>query len=304
MLSLMLRYFVAVAQEGSVRQAAARLNIAASAVNRHILECESQMGCALFERMPRGMRLTESGKVLYEACSRMNREYENALSELELIRDAKHGHVTVGTLQLLAEDFFPPLIGRLLVRYPGITYSFVTGTSAEIAAQVVQDEVDLGMTWEPMQGTAVRRLHSARVPFGVAFRKGHPLGKRADIHLQDCRAYPVAHPAAGELRDVLHRLNLAGENRTTAAVQTASIGMLRSLVCRGDAVAITSMVTVWQAMIDGQVEFRRIKGHTALSTLLSLYVRQDRTLPRAVALMADEVAQSFPNYAAAQGRRE
>ncbi|HEX4040688.1 MAG TPA: LysR family transcriptional regulator, partial [Xanthobacteraceae bacterium] len=56
-------YFDAVARHGSIRKAADALNVASSALNRQILDLEADLGSALFERLPRGVRLTAAGEV-------------------------------------------------------------------------------------------------------------------------------------------------------------------------------------------------------------------------------------------------
>ncbi|HUD88673.1 MAG TPA: LysR family transcriptional regulator, partial [Xanthobacteraceae bacterium] len=59
----LLTYVDAVARHGSIRKAADALNVASSALNRQILDLESDLGSALFERLPRGVRLTAAGEV-------------------------------------------------------------------------------------------------------------------------------------------------------------------------------------------------------------------------------------------------
>ena len=58
-----LNYVDEVARAGSIRQAADRLHVAASAVNRRILDLEAELGTAIFERLPRGVRLTAAGEI-------------------------------------------------------------------------------------------------------------------------------------------------------------------------------------------------------------------------------------------------
>ena len=59
-----LRYFEAVAEEGSIRRASERLHISPSAVDRQILKLEDHLGTPLFERRPNGMRLTDAGQLV------------------------------------------------------------------------------------------------------------------------------------------------------------------------------------------------------------------------------------------------
>lgn len=59
-----LRYFIAVAERGGFAAAASTLNVAQSALSRHVKELEHELGGKLFERGARGVSVTESGKVL------------------------------------------------------------------------------------------------------------------------------------------------------------------------------------------------------------------------------------------------
>jgi len=69
-------YFEAVAQHGSMRKAAGTLNVASSALNRQILDLEANLGVHLFERLPRGVRLTSAGEMLLGHVRRMARDFE------------------------------------------------------------------------------------------------------------------------------------------------------------------------------------------------------------------------------------
>src|ERR1700750_2052167 len=65
-----LTYLDEVARLGSIRKAAARLNVASSAINRQILALEMELGAPIFERMPRRLRLTRHRRVADRACAR------------------------------------------------------------------------------------------------------------------------------------------------------------------------------------------------------------------------------------------
>ncbi|MBL0932855.1 MAG: LysR family transcriptional regulator, partial [Alphaproteobacteria bacterium] len=60
----MLRYLDEIVRSGSIRKASARLNVASSAINRQLLALEAELGAPLFERLPRGLRLTAAGEML------------------------------------------------------------------------------------------------------------------------------------------------------------------------------------------------------------------------------------------------
>ncbi len=295
MFSIRMRYFMEVARQGSIRKAAAQLYIAASAVDRHVLALEDELGCALFERLPRGVRLTPAGQIVFDTSKQLQRDYDVAISDLDLLRQAKRGHVTIATLQLLAEDFFPSVLRELLNDYPGITYTVHTGNSVEIARMIAENDVDIGLVWEPRQGAMLHRIKTVKVPFGVALPASHPLRSREEIQLRECAGYPVVFPTGGELREVLDRLQQGLKERITPAIETASISMLRTLVREGTGIALTSLVAVLRHVISGEIVFRPLKEHVRLSTALTLFVKDNRKLPTAVGLVADRLADRFPS---------
>ena len=71
-----LSYVDEVARAGSIRKAAEQLNVTASAVNRRIMDLEEELGPALFERRPRGVRLTAAGEVFVNYLRKQNGEVE------------------------------------------------------------------------------------------------------------------------------------------------------------------------------------------------------------------------------------
>src|SRR5258708_4355534 len=72
-------WLVVVAKVGSIRRAAAQLNVSASAVDRQILKLEAEYGAQLFERLPRGLRPTVAGGVLVAEIERWQQEHDRAI---------------------------------------------------------------------------------------------------------------------------------------------------------------------------------------------------------------------------------
>ncbi|WP_426239485.1 LysR family transcriptional regulator [Pararhizobium sp. DWP1-1-3] len=84
--SRVLRYIDEVARCGSIRAAGERLNVAPSAINKHILQLEEAIGEPLFERLPRGLRLTPAGEILVAHVRRTIKEFSQVEAD---IRDMK-----------------------------------------------------------------------------------------------------------------------------------------------------------------------------------------------------------------------
>jgi DNA-binding transcriptional LysR family regulator len=126
-----------------VRKAAVTLHLTAAAVNQQILNLEAQVGVPLFDRLPRGMQLTTAGELVLAAVRRSQRDFDNALAQVEDLRALRRGHVRVGVSHATAEYLLPLVIASLHGRYPGITFSVRSGTGEELLRGVAQGEIDV-----------------------------------------------------------------------------------------------------------------------------------------------------------------
>lgn len=91
-----LRYFIAVGEEEHFGRAAERLHIVQPALTRQIKQLEEEMGCALFERLKRGVRLTAAGKSFLEEASRLLSDLERVVERTRLVAQGKVGRLRVG----------------------------------------------------------------------------------------------------------------------------------------------------------------------------------------------------------------
>ncbi|GKT20994.1 hypothetical protein AVHM3334_03150 [Acidovorax sp. SUPP3334] len=104
-----LRYFLEVAQCGSLTEASARLHVAASALSRQIAGLEAQLGTPLFERHPRGMVPTAAGEILATHARRTGLDAERALGEIGSLLGLRAGQVRLATSDAFANELVPRL---------------------------------------------------------------------------------------------------------------------------------------------------------------------------------------------------
>lgn len=107
LLSPLLNYICRVAELGSIRHASEHLHVSASAINRQIINLEAQLGMPIFERLPRGVRLTEAGKSIYDTIKTFESQSTACLSRLSTSGTSLNAHVTLGVLQSFAEEAIP-----------------------------------------------------------------------------------------------------------------------------------------------------------------------------------------------------
>ena len=108
-----LRYLAAVAQLGSVQAAAREVSISASAIDRQILMLEEDMGVPLFERLPRGMRLTAAGELLLALSQRWKTDLNRTLSDVKQLQGVSQGQLRLAAMDSHVNGFLPGFIHRV-----------------------------------------------------------------------------------------------------------------------------------------------------------------------------------------------
>ena len=190
-----LRYVDEVARAGSIRKAADQLNVTASAVNRRIMDLEEELGAQLFERRPRGVRLTAAGELFVSYLREQDGDVERMKSQIEDLKGMRRGTVRIACSQALALDFLPREIGEFRKRHPLVAFD-VKVLDHEQAMAALADLRGRSGAGVP---AAVPGQLPAADDAGAAPRRGDvggPSARRpsATVRLRDCAAYPVALP--------------------------------------------------------------------------------------------------------------
>jgi DNA-binding transcriptional LysR family regulator len=188
----LLVYVDAVARHGSIRKAADALNVAPSALNRQVLELELDLGTALFERLPRGVRLTAAGEVFLAYARQAISELKAVGSQVEQLRGLVRGQVGVAAVESVAGELLPSAIMQFQAAHPNVRFHVRIGVPEEVVAAVVADQVDLILTHHPPPRKGVAVAAVAEQALCALIACDHPLAGRRELRLRDCLAYPLA----------------------------------------------------------------------------------------------------------------
>ncbi|WP_426434623.1 LysR family transcriptional regulator [Bradyrhizobium genosp. P] len=144
-----LRYFVAVAERGGFGAAASTLNIAQSALSRHIKELEHELGGALLERSARGVTVTESGKVLLARGRWLLGAVDDVKAEVRTENREPGGTVRIGAPSSLADIFYAPLARLFVERFPKVQLELHEGLTEAMCDRLLRAELDLAIVTMP-----------------------------------------------------------------------------------------------------------------------------------------------------------
>lgn len=142
-----LESFVAVAESGSIADAARRLNLTPTAVAQRIRVLEQELGVALIARSGRTVRVTEGGtRILAKAHS-----FQRELRELKAAASDQSfsGELRIGTINTGLTGLMPSILARLAEAHPGVEVHIQAGVSRALYQLVVQGELDAVLIIEP-----------------------------------------------------------------------------------------------------------------------------------------------------------
>jgi DNA-binding transcriptional LysR family regulator len=226
-----LHYVDEVARTGSIRKAAARLNVTASAVNRRIIDLEKELGAQLLERKPRGVRLTAAGEVFIRYVRQQGAEVERMKSHIEDLKGLRRGTVRIACSQALAFDFLPRAIATYRARYPLVDFEVKVLDHERATLALADYDVDLILVFRPPFLATLQPLVKLEQRLVALMTDDHPLAAQRTIRLRDCAAYPIALADRGFggrqlLDEVCARTNL----RLHIVAESNSFEFLRNLV--------------------------------------------------------------------------
>ena len=175
-----LRYFVAVAEEGSLTRAAARLHIAQQSLSQQIRTLEAQLGATLLVRSSRGAELTDAGVTLLREARPLLAQAERAV---EAVRGAP-GSLRVGFLSSVANYVMPPVVRAFRERHPGVTLHVEDVAIATLVERLRAGDLDAGLTRPPHVDDLETEV-VLREPVAAVLPEGHPLAARDEIVLSE-----------------------------------------------------------------------------------------------------------------------
>lgn len=189
-----LRYFLEVVRCGSIREASQRLNVAGSAISRHIAQLEDLLGTALFDRHPRGMVPSAAGEVLATHALKSAHDAERVVHDIQALHGMQRGRIRIATNEGFAVEFLPTLISDFLLMHPGIQFHMHTCPPTECTRRILHGSADIALTMSRTAENGVQVEHRQPSPVMVAMRHGHPLTQFKSVSLPQMLAYPIVLP--------------------------------------------------------------------------------------------------------------
>ena len=293
---LIYHYLDAVVRSGSIRKASEALAITSTALNRRILALEAELNVELFERLPKGVRLSSAGELFIDHVRKYLNEVERVKSQIADLSGERRGHISIACSQAILTSYLPKEIASYRQNHPAVTFD-VSVRDREAAEQALLDRsADIALVFEPVQMADFQILFSIHQPVYALLPIDHPLADRSQLKLRECMDYPLALPTqAYGVRRLLEMSAQKSSLKLKAHIESDSFEYLR-----------------YQALTEGIITFQievglplNLKENGLIAIKLDernvppgiLYIGQlkGRVLPVAPARFANQLIASLNN---------
>ncbi|MFT3965201.1 MAG: LysR family transcriptional regulator [Sphingobium sp.] len=286
----LLRYIDEVARRGSIRKAAAHLNVASTAINRQIIAYEEEIGTQIFERLPRQVRPTAAGEILLRHIRVTLKEHDRARAEIAALQGLQSGSVTIATFENLAANLLPQVSRNFRRVHPRIQVQVFSVFRQQLAAGLASGEWDLALGYNISTVAGATVLHQFDTRLGAVVAPDHPLAAAGEVRLSECALHPIivgneTMTIYGIIHDAFAQANLAFQ----PAIASNSVSFMKSLARQGEGVTFMTRVDIFEECNRGELVYVPIRDSVVRTQPLSLIYRKNSTLGSAVSRLAEEI---------------
>jgi len=252
-----LRYFVAVAEEGSFSRAAAKVRVAQPSLSQQIRKLEAEVGQPLFDRLPRSVVLTEAGRCLIDYARQILSSIDDARRCVGDLKGEIGGKLAVGAIPTIAPYVLPDLVGKFQKHYPEVTLEIVEDVTEGITRRVEAGELDVALASTCHSSPTLRRESVGNEPLLALLPERHPLAKKTLVELDDLKSqrFLLLHEMHC-LSQQVHHLLEARRLRPEIALAGSQLGTIANMVAAGIGVSIVPQLMVNHQAIPGCVSLR------------------------------------------------
>jgi molybdate transport repressor ModE-like protein len=288
--SRLVNYIDQVARHGSIRKAAEKVHISSSSINRQIIAYEEMLGHDIFERLPRGVRLTPAGEVLLQHIRSTLQDHEKMLSRVNDLNGLRSATISVATLEALQADVIAQVAGSFIQRYPTTRFEIHSMSADQIVPSVANGDAMLGLGFNIDLEPNVQDICAVPFGLGVVVGPDHPLANKSALRLSDCAGHAVALPAKTlNLRWIIDRmLGYMGVSLHSVA-ESNSIDLLKSLVTSANLATFLTRADVDFDRVKGNLLFVPLVDHRGEAQTLRLIQRKGVPLPPAAGYFAEDL---------------
>lgn len=200
----MLKYFLTVAEEQNITQAAKKLHITQPTLSRQIREFEESLQLDLFVRQNKKLYLTEPGMFLKKRAEEMLELNEKTEQEFASYQQAiLSGQISIGCVEAESSHFLSQMLEEMMADYPQVTFNIFSGTSNDITEKLDKGLLDIALLIEPAPMDKYNKLILPdKEIWGVLVSTEHFLSNQQSLSATDLRGIPLICSSRKEVREM------------------------------------------------------------------------------------------------------
>ncbi|MCA9642821.1 MAG: LysR family transcriptional regulator [Polyangiaceae bacterium] len=269
-----LRVFQAVADAGSVTRAARQLRVSQPAVSKQLKELELALGAALFDRVARGIELTQVGELALRHSRRIFAEEQSLEAELAALLGVASGRLSVGASTTIGNYLVPAVFGQFRRLHPGVELELEIANTEVIQNMVLDNRVDIGLTEGFVSSSALLVSVFSEDEMVMVTAPGDPLLGRAPIEWKDLAEVALICREQGSGTRAV--IEAALDERGVQLRPSMSLGSneaIKQAVASGLGVSMMSRLAVRAELDSGRLTEVRLRGEPIRRSLHA--VRRD-----------------------------
>ena len=281
-----LRVLQAAVKSGGFTRASEQLHLSQSTVSQHIKMLEEELGCPLFLRVGKRVRVTEAGSVLLQYAETIFRDLKNAEMAVREMNALKRGTVRLGVGPTTLTYRLPHVLADYTRRFPDIELIVLAGTTEFLLEALRSQHLDLAVVMRTAPQPGLISTPLGREELVVVLNREHPLARRRTVEPADL----------GSLRFILYEKNTAMQNligryfeslgvTPRIAMEVENNEAIKSLVRVGLGASIMPLCAVSQEPVDGPLQVLRMHGKRLMREL-RLVSADAAILPKAIRELA------------------
>jgi LysR family hca operon transcriptional activator len=271
-----LRYFVAVAEEGSLTNAAERrLHTAQPSLSRQIRDLEVEVGVKLLERSARGIELTTAGRTFLDHARLALLQVEAAGDAARRAAQPEKAAFVIGFLTGAEVVWLPESLRILREEQPGVEITLSSQSSPDLAGALMRGKVDVAFLRREAQAPGLAFKPLVKEPLLAVLPVGHRLAAQKEISPRDIagEAYISPTRAAPVLKAVIE--NYAAKSGITLKVEYDAENLSSAMSLVASTGGITLLPLYAQNLLSTSVVLRRLKGEAPTIDLVLGYSRSN-----------------------------
>lgn len=187
-----LRYFLAVAREGSITKAANYLHLTQPTLSRQLQDLERKLGQKLLLRSQHSVSLTSEGHILRQRAEEIIDMVDKTEQEFHSIKDVIAGTVYIGSGESHTIKFITDIIKDIQKQYSEIKFDLVSGNAEDLIEKLDKGLLDFAVLIEPIN---ISKFDYMTLPekdrWGVIMKKDSPLAKFDNIKYDNLKNLPL-----------------------------------------------------------------------------------------------------------------